>query len=712
MTSDRNNILSRISARESEVRAEDVERLYLAAVSGGAASRVRVKGAPGAGSSELLRQTFDRLFADQRFVKPFYFALRADDRTARDAASRFVYEFLLQSIAFGRNEPRLIAAAPDVWELPGLAPLQDAGWVKEICDTLETAVADTGAAFRTLLASPIRAAVRGRFRVCIIVDDLHHASPIKGGRELLRQLATLSPNPGSSLFLSARRSYPLDATFDRTIDIDVPNADQAAAIADAIAREMEVELSASVRDLLAAYTGGRPGFMSSVISAAANAGTGLTTYREAARIYSSEVVNGSLARKIETDIGDDQTLLEALHLADDQFSLTALAERLSLTGEELDGLVDRLTGSEVIEVAGSSARRTSERVVSDFLEARYLIDRQGLTSAAASAKIAVRFFSSAPRVMETEYRRAASEDLLGLLSAFDGREVRTAVLDYRQFRDRYKGLSDAEIRTQLADDSAATTLPQIVQALDLNDLLPGPERSPELRRAAAGVGFDEDEIVWIAAEIDSKLEADPELTREWIERIQAAAERAELERFKIWLVAPEGFSPGALEILGERNAIGSSRRQLTFLREALGMQPEKDDAQEFEMTIPIGEETELIAVHAVEEIARRYEYPAKAINQVKTAIVEACINAAEHSLSPDRKIYLKFAFYADRLVATVSNRGLRLADKVREIGAGDEPSSETRRGWGLGLMRNLMDDVRLERVDDGTRIVMTKLLVS
>ena len=34
---------------------------------------------------------------------------------------------------------------------------------------------------------------------------------------------------------------------------------------------------------------------------------------------------------------------------------------------------------------------------------------------------------------------------------------------------------------------------------------------------------------------------------------------------------------------------------------------------------------------------------------------------------------------------------------------------DTRRGWGLGLMRNLMDEVRVESVDDGTRIVMTKL---
>jgi anti-sigma regulatory factor (Ser/Thr protein kinase) len=39
----------------------------------------------------------------------------------------------------------------------------------------------------------------------------------------------------------------------------------------------------------------------------------------------------------------------------------------------------------------------------------------------------------------------------------------------------------------------------------------------------------------------------------------------------------------------------------------------------------------------------------------------------------------------------------------------DEPD-EGRRGWGLKLMRRLMDEVSIEDVDDGTRIVMTKYL--
>jgi anti-sigma regulatory factor (Ser/Thr protein kinase) len=40
----------------------------------------------------------------------------------------------------------------------------------------------------------------------------------------------------------------------------------------------------------------------------------------------------------------------------------------------------------------------------------------------------------------------------------------------------------------------------------------------------------------------------------------------------------------------------------------------------------------------------------------------------------------------------------------------DPKSKSGRRGWGLKLMKTLMDEVKLEQVDDGTRISMTKYL--
>lgn len=124
------------------------------------------------------------------------------------------------------------------------------------------------------------------------------------------------------------------------------------------------------------------------------------------------------------------------------------------------------------------------------------------------------------------------------------------------------------------------------------------------------------------------------------------------------------------------------------------------------MTISMDGDTEMAAARELEDLARRNGVPQKAITQVKTALVEACINAAEHSLSPDRKIDLRFAVGNGRIEVAVTNRGLRLADS--QAVAEDE---NARRGWGLKLMRSLMDDVRIEPTDDGTRIVMAKSFV-
>ncbi|HYP54620.1 MAG TPA: ATP-binding protein, partial [Pyrinomonadaceae bacterium] len=134
---------------------------------------------------------------------------------------------------------------------------------------------------------------------------------------------------------------------------------------------------------------------------------------------------------------------------------------------------------------------------------------------------------------------------------------------------------------------------------------------------------------------------------------------------------------------------------------------------EFEMVIPMGDDTELIAAHTVEQIARRLEFQPDEINQIKTALVEACINAAEHSLSPDRKIYQRFRVENDKLVVTVSSRGVAIlpAAQGNELTPGSENGgTKGRRGWGLKLIRTLMDEVEFERVDDGTRLRMAKYL--
>jgi serine/threonine-protein kinase RsbW len=126
------------------------------------------------------------------------------------------------------------------------------------------------------------------------------------------------------------------------------------------------------------------------------------------------------------------------------------------------------------------------------------------------------------------------------------------------------------------------------------------------------------------------------------------------------------------------------------------------------MVIPMGGDTELIAAHTAEQIARRLEFRPDEINQIKTAVVEACINAAEHSLSPERKIYQRYRLESDKLTITVSSRGVVLPTNASM--AAPTNDNNGRRGWGLKLIRDLMDEVEFERVDDGTRLRMTKYL--
>lgn len=723
-------VLARVNPDMFVGRADITERLYLRAVTGAGPNFVRVSGAPGVGTSEVLRQTYDKLFTEQRFVLPFYFSLRAGDRTAAAAASRFAYEFLLQTIAFRRREPRLISSSPDVCELQKLAPLPDSDWVKSLCDACDNngPLNNERAYVRFALAAPFRAAARARARVCLIIDDLHEAARLEGGADLIDELISSPGMSDCAVILASRRNFQLPVRTAESVEVEALGTDEAARLVEMFAADAGVSIGDEVRDLLANQFEANAAMLRAFIYGVGDRRGSLKSYSEAAREYAIELAGGRIADKCDSifvNAAQDPmargSLINALDglIGPGQplFSLDSLRERLGVPVEFFEKAVDLLRMDEVISVTGTSARLTAGNVVKDHISLRHNVDSERISLTTAQAALITRFLKRAPEQMARDYRRRAAIGLKGLLMRFDLQSIPLALIDHRTFRERYAGLSDDEIWTRTQTDTDTFSLPQISFASPIADHIERFSDLIEPERAIAGVGFsdrayrDEDEVVWLAAEIDSKLEADPDLTLQWVELLEGAASELGYGKYRLWLIAPEGFSSGAVEILAERNAIGSSRRQAVMLRkliEGTAGEPDKE-LKEYELTVPVGEDSELIAVHALEEIARRYEFPPKAVNQVKTALVEASINAAEHGLSPDRKIYQKIGVYPDKIVITVSNRGLRLIDKLRKQEPAEE-STETRRGWGLNLIKTLMDEVRIESVDDGTRIVMTKTM--
>jgi serine/threonine-protein kinase RsbW len=235
-----------------------------------------------------------------------------------------------------------------------------------------------------------------------------------------------------------------------------------------------------------------------------------------------------------------------------------------------------------------------------------------------------------------------------------------------------------------------------------------------------GIYSEANEVTWLIALINSKEPLDVETLNRMDQRLEtfsrAADDRSgQAGRTIRWYISKEGFSAVATERLSSIRAHRSTYSQLDLIHDYLVKLQSSDrearPASEFELVIPIEDEAELIAARTVEHIARAADFEQEAINQIKTALVEACINAAEHSNSPDRRIYQRFAIEDDRLIITVSNKGKTFAAMNGHSSPfnGSAPSG-TSRGRGLQIIRALMDEVIFERTDDGTSLVMTKYL--
>ncbi|MBV9216008.1 MAG: ATP-binding protein [Acidobacteria bacterium] len=694
-------------------RAAEMESLIAHAHGDSIGDGLAVLAEPGAGTSELLRQVFDRLFASQSNVIPFYFELKRSDTTPFETACRMARGFLIQAVAFRRQDPSIIAGSPDLDELARLASPADIDWVDRIIETIRS-LSDTAkcsAGVRTLLG----VIGRSRVPVCAMIDEIEKAADIPN---FLEDLNASLNCPGLRTVFAGDRRFLFAKTSAVPIALARPIGSHLAAIVANVAAAHSVGINDTSRDLISWQSGGDLRLAKSLIEAAAAVGSGLESFEDVERVYTDELFGGRISRHF------DLQFEEAADTAAGQIAgicAGALAsggaeinisywKRHTDLGEKLPAVLQRLNYAELIDLAPSSTKIAEKNIAfSDYLRARTDLARRDRTRAQAVGEALAANLERAPQIMGAAYRRHAALGISHLLAGFNGQKVPELFLDYGMFR-AVKGAPPEEVLKASAVDNSFIELPNISYTAAATDFYPNLASQIEAERTGVGIGTigsRHERVNWIAAEIDSKLEADRELAEFWCDRLEMAAVACDLTPFRLWLIAPEGFSPEALEILKERNAYGTSKRQFEMLKLELGSaeQPREPKVSfDYEFVIPMGPDTELIGARAIEDIAKRHQVPAKAINQIKTALVEACINASEHSLSPDSKIMLKAAVDPGRIVITVSNRGLRLADRNPV-----PPSNESRRGWGLKLIKGLMDDVDVKDTDDGTVISMTKL---
>lgn len=128
-----------------------------------------------------------------------------------------------------------------------------------------------------------------------------------------------------------------------------------------------------------------------------------------------------------------------------------------------------------------------------------------------------------------------------------------------------------------------------------------------------------------------------------------------------------------------------------------------------ELTIPIIHDMELAATKTAEVVAKHMGLDEEKSAEISMALIEATINAFEHSNSNTGNVEIHFVIQGDTLLITVTDKGKGFdKSKVKIPKIEEKISSDFKRGWGLQLIQELMDTVKYESSEKGTTVTMTK----
>jgi len=121
-----------------------------------------------------------------------------------------------------------------------------------------------------------------------------------------------------------------------------------------------------------------------------------------------------------------------------------------------------------------------------------------------------------------------------------------------------------------------------------------------------------------------------------------------------------------------------------------------------ELTVPSQPGNERIAMEQVTEAVEGLHLPGRRLDQLKTAVAEATMNAMEHGnhYLPDRPVYIKvLASQAALSVRITDHGGTRILPSESGIEVPDIEAKlaelQTPRGWGLFLIKHMVDEMNI-----------------
>jgi len=409
----------------------------------------------------------------------------------------------------------------------------------------------------------------------------------------------------------------------------------------------------------------------------------------------------------------------------DRFPLDTVEGALSLMGASQDEGEAILSALEFKGLLKSDLERLTfveDPVLTDFL---YWAFERGVlgkgASQVAAAIVQARLHSAAAEIgqgAEHARRVAVAKELM---RKWDLREVPRLLFEFGAFREKFGQKGVLEVVIGMERETVRLRLPKISSvSTGYRTQRGGPRFDFDL----VAYGFLEGEyseenlVVWAVDAV-----AEKNLTARGVEHFENRCRLLGLEkglppaRLQKWMLLDEGADAAAVALAGQYGIHLSHPTQLRLFLNLFGLEelekfpegerpagevpPRADKAVEYELVIPMKADSEMVAARVAEEIAAFAAVDADTVDRVKMAIIEACINAFEHSASATGKVRLRYLLSPDRIELFVQDDG-----KGFQAGA----ESKKNRGWGLKLIRELVDEVDISTGLDGTVVRMVKHL--
>lgn len=118
-----------------------------------------------------------------------------------------------------------------------------------------------------------------------------------------------------------------------------------------------------------------------------------------------------------------------------------------------------------------------------------------------------------------------------------------------------------------------------------------------------------------------------------------------------------------------------------------------------ELFVPSRLDFEQVAVDAAASLARLMGFSDDRIEDLMTAVEEACINAIEHGNQENSNVKVLVELIVDdsKLQVDVHDRGKGIPSNIQKPDIDAKiAGKQSARGWGLFLIQNLMDEVEFD----------------